>query len=138
MLAIAGARSAGTLTWMTGLATLRDHVIPAIERAKPDGQARAEVAAGFPVWVTDDAAGARSALAETLTVYGEQPSYRSMLDREGLAGPADVAIVGTTADVHRAMSELADIGVDEFCAMMPFPDADQRARTAEAITTWRG
>ena len=56
----------------------------------------------------------------------------------GLAGPADVAIVGTTAEVHRAMSELADIGVDEFCAMMPYPDSDTRARTAEAILSWRG
>jgi F420-dependent oxidoreductase-like protein len=138
MLAIAGARSAGTLTWMTGPATLRDHVIPAMDRAKPAGQARAEVAAGFPVWVTDDAAGARAALAETLVVYGEQPSYRSMLDREGLAGPADVAIVGTTAEVHRAMSELADLGVDEFCCMLPYPDADQRARSAETVLSWRG
>jgi 5,10-methylenetetrahydromethanopterin reductase len=138
MLAIAGERSAGTLTWMTGPATLRDHVIPAMERAKPAGQARAEVAAGFPVWVTDDVAGARAALAEALVLYGQQPSYRSMLDREGLAGPADVAIVGSVAEVHRAMSELADLGVDEFCAMMPYPDTDTRARTAEAITTWRG
>jgi len=27
-------------------------------------------------------------------IYGQLPSYRAMLDREGAAGPGDVAIVG--------------------------------------------
>jgi F420-dependent oxidoreductase-like protein len=138
MLAIAGARTAGTVTWMTGAATLRDHVLPALAKAAPEGRSRAEVVAGFPAWVTDDVAAARHTLAERLVVYGQQPSYRSMLDREGLAGPEDVALLGSAADLHRAMSALADLGVDEFCAMLLGPEADDRARTAEAIASWHG
>jgi F420-dependent oxidoreductase-like protein len=138
MLAIAGARTAGTITWMTGAATLRDHVMPALSQAAPEGRPRAEVVAGFPVWVTDDVGAARATLAERLAGYGAQPSYRSMLDREGLAGPEDIALLGTVEDLHRAMSDLADLGVDEFCAMLLAPEADDRARTAEAIRAWHG
>ena len=39
-----------------------------------------------------------------------------MLDREGAAGPADVAIVGDEATVEKQVRALADAGVTEFVA----------------------
>ena len=38
-----------------------------------------------------------------------------MLDREGAAGPADVAIVGSAAEVADQVRRLADIGATDFC-----------------------
>ena len=44
--------------------------------------------------LVDDEAGAREAAGERFAGYGFLPSYRAMLDREGVEGPADVAIIG--------------------------------------------
>ncbi len=41
---------------------------------------------------------------------GPLPSYRAMLDREGAAGPADVAIVGTASEVVSQILRFADVG----------------------------
>ena len=38
------------------------------------------------------------------------------MDREGAAGPADVAIAGDEADVERQISVLADVGATDFVA----------------------
>ena len=67
--------------------------------------------------VTDDIDGARARAATIFAIYGQLPSYRAMLDREGAAGPADIAIVGTADEVTERMAALADIGVTDFAAV---------------------
>ena len=49
-------------------------------------------------------------------MYGQLPSYRAMLDREGAAGPGDVAIVGDEDAVAAQIQALADAGVTDFGA----------------------
>ena len=49
-------------------------------------------------------------------MYGSLPSYRAMFDREGVAGPADVAIVGTATAVTDAIGTMAEAGVTDFAA----------------------
>jgi F420-dependent oxidoreductase-like protein len=88
MLEIAGRRTAGTITWMTGPRTLESHVLPTLARAAADPEPRAAaVVAGFPVCVTDDPDGTRAFAHELFEIYGQQPSYRAMLDREGYDVP---------------------------------------------------
>ena len=41
--------------------------------------------------VADDIDATRESAAKTFEIYGQLPSYRAMLDREGLAGPEDAA-----------------------------------------------
>jgi alkanesulfonate monooxygenase SsuD/methylene tetrahydromethanopterin reductase-like flavin-dependent oxidoreductase (luciferase family) len=56
-----------------------------------------------------------------------------MLDREGAAGPEDVAIVGTESEVVERIAALADIGVTEFAAV-EFPgNPDEAAATRAAM-----
>ncbi len=74
--------------------------------------------------VTDDVAAARATASETFAIYGQLPSYRAMLDREGAAGPADVAVVGTESEVAEQVRRLAAIGATDFCGA-PFGSADQ-------------
>jgi alkanesulfonate monooxygenase SsuD/methylene tetrahydromethanopterin reductase-like flavin-dependent oxidoreductase (luciferase family) len=76
------------------------------------------------VCVTDDTEAARIQAAEVWAIYGELPSYRAMLDREGAIGPADVALVGSAAEVGAQVRRLADIGVTDFCGA-PFGTPDQ-------------
>ena len=128
MLDLAGAVADGTITWMTGPATLADYTIPAINSAaKAAGRAAPRVCASLPVCVTDDEAGARSRAADEFVMYGMLPSYRAMLDREGAAGPADVAIVGNAATVKDAITHLAEIGITDFAPALFGSRADRQA-----------
>jgi 5,10-methylenetetrahydromethanopterin reductase len=49
-------------------------------------------------------------------IYGDLPSYRARLDREGATGPADVAVVGDEDAVAAQIRSLADAGVTDFVA----------------------
>ncbi len=132
MLRLAGRRTAGTLTWMTGPKTLAEHVVPtlreaAAEAGRPESAVR--VAASLSVSVTDDVAAARARAAEEFAIYGQLPSYRAMLDREGFSGPEDAAIIGDENTVSDRLDELAASGVDEFAAVTFDPSLEGRART---------
>jgi len=79
--------------------------------------------------VTDDVATLRARAAEEFEVYGQLPSYRAMLDREGHSGPEDAAIIGDEKTVSERLDELAAAGVDEFAAVTFDPSPEGRART---------
>jgi F420-dependent oxidoreductase-like protein len=133
MLRLAGRRTAGTITWMTGPKTLKEHIVPtlrtsAAEAGRPDGAV--SVAAALPLAVTDDVPAVRSLAAEQFAMYGHLPSYRAMLDREGYAGPEDAALVGDEAAVRDRLADVRAAGVDEFVAI-PFdtsPEGQDRTR----------
>jgi len=121
MLALAGSVGDGTITWMTGAKTLREHTVPRIrEAAERAGRPEPRVVTGLPVAVTTDVALARQTAGRAFQIYGTLPSYRAMLDREGAEGPQDVAIVGDEAAVGEALHRLAESGVTDFLAA-PFP-----------------
>jgi alkanesulfonate monooxygenase SsuD/methylene tetrahydromethanopterin reductase-like flavin-dependent oxidoreductase (luciferase family) len=129
MLRVAGRRTSGTVTWMTGPKTLADYVVPTIRSAAAEVDRHAEVVAGFPVCVTDDVAGVRAFAAEKLAVYGLLPSYRAMLDREGIKGPADIAIIGDEETVGQQFDALRASGIDELSAFVLQRNDEERVRT---------
>ena len=117
MLELAGGQADGTVLWMTGPATVRDYVVPAITTAaSAAGRPSPRVVCALPVCVTSDPDAARASVANELAIYGQLPSYRAMLDREGAAGPGDVAIVGDEDAVAAQIQALADAGVTDFVA----------------------
>jgi 5,10-methylenetetrahydromethanopterin reductase len=135
MLELAGGMADGTVTWMTGPATLAQHVVPAIRAAADTaGREPPMIGAGFPICVTDDADAAKAAASNTFSIYGTLPSYRAMLDREGAEGPADVAIVGDEAAVGRQLDDLRGIGVTDFVASV-FGSREDRDRTYAYLAT---
>jgi F420-dependent oxidoreductase-like protein len=124
-LTLTGARADGTVTWMTGPATIESHVAPVLRKAARDhGRPEPRIVAALPVAVTGDAAGAREAASRTFSIYGQLPSYRAMLDREGATGPADVAIVGTADEVKAGVRRMVEAGATEFVAV-PFENRRQ-------------
>jgi 5,10-methylenetetrahydromethanopterin reductase len=136
MLKLAGAVADGTVTWMTGPKTIETHVVPSITAAaKEAGKPAPRVVCGLPVSVTDDAAAARAAAAQGFVIYGQLPNYKRMLDKEGAAGPADVAIVGTEAEVERQIRALASAGATDFdAAIFPVgPDAGASIARTRAL-----
>jgi 5,10-methylenetetrahydromethanopterin reductase len=117
MLRLAGGQTDGTVLWMTGPATVRDHIVPLIKEAAGEaGRPSPRVVSILPVCVTSDPGDARERAARIFAIYGELPSYRAMLDREGAAGPADVAIVGDEDAVAAQIRTLAEAGVTDFVA----------------------
>jgi len=117
MLRLAGEQTDGTVLWMTGPATVRDHIVPILTAAAESaGRPGPRVVCILPVCVTSDPDGARERAARVFAIYGELPSYRAMLDREGASGPADVAIVGDEGTVAAQIAVLADAGVTDFVA----------------------
>ena len=55
MLALAGSVGDGTITWMTGPKTLREHTVPRIrEAAAAAGRPAPRIVVGLPIAVTND------------------------------------------------------------------------------------
>ncbi len=126
MLRVAGALSEGTVTWMVGPRTLRDHIVPRINAsAESAGRPRPRACVALPVAVADDASAARRTAAQLFQRYGSLPSYRRMLDKEGVDGPADVAVVGNEEEVEEQLRVLAEAGTTDFVAAIFPADEDE-------------
>ena len=129
MLELAGTVADGTVTWMTGPATIESHIVPTITvAAERAGRPAPRVGVGLPVCVTDDEAAARERAASLFEIYGTLPSYRAMLDREGAGGPSDVALVGDEAAVSAEIERLGAIGATDLVANV-FGSSGERDRT---------
>lgn len=130
MLALAGAVADGTVTWMTGPATLESHIVPSITAAAEEaGRDAPRIVGALPVLVTDDEADGRARAGKAFAVYDTLPSYKAMLDREGAGGPADVALVGDEASVGEQLDAMVASGITDFVAVEYSRDPDETART---------
>lgn len=128
MLELAAQRSAGTITWMTGPNTIREYIRPAIGDAA--------VVAGVSAVVTDDIDGARAVINEALAIYPTLPSYRAVMDREGVAEPADLALIGSAEQIIDGLGRYAEAGTTEV-AVNRVGNAAQNEATLEALRDLR-
>jgi 5,10-methylenetetrahydromethanopterin reductase len=130
MLKVAGRRTDGTILWCVGPKTIRSHIAPIINDAaaaadRPDPA----IVCSIPVWVTDDPEPARGFLGAILANYAELPSYRAMMDIEGVHGLGDLSIVGSEAYVADAIAEIAASGATDFTPVPMGGNPDEEART---------
>ena len=133
MLELAGTYADGTILWMTGPATIRDHITPVIgAAAQAAGRPTPRIVCTLPVCVTTDEAAARQRADKVFALYGRLPSYRAMLDRERAAGPGGVTIVGDEEAVAQQIGAMAEIGVTDFIAA-EFSRGDEAERTRETL-----
>ncbi|MFG2720596.1 LLM class F420-dependent oxidoreductase [Streptomyces sp. NPDC048416] len=137
MLRLAGERTDGTVTQFTGPRTIADHVVPTITRAASRaGRPAPRVVAGLAVCVTEEPTARRELLGNIYTAVGTggEPSYRAMLDREGVATAVDVALVGDEATVERELRRYAEAGATE-CMATLFGTDQENARSLELIAS---
>jgi F420-dependent oxidoreductase-like protein len=133
MLELAGRRTDGTLTWMVGPRTLAEHTVPTITAAAESaGRDAPQVIAGVPVCVTADPVGARQRAATAYAIYGQLPSYRAMLDREGIEAPEEIALIGGGDEVSEGLHGLVEAGAT-LVAATEFGTSDERAATREVL-----
>jgi F420-dependent oxidoreductase-like protein len=125
----------GTNTWMVGPKTMEEHIIPSFHAA---GRQDPAIVAGMPIVLTTNIDQAKEKIAQDLTVYGQLPSYRAMLDREGAAGPADIAIVGDENQLRGQIKRFQDLGVTDFNAAIMDTEDGAYARTLEFLGSING
>ena len=129
MLQVAGDIADGTNTWMVGPKTMAGHIIPGL------GRDDATVVAGVPIALTTNIEAAREKIAKDLVIYGQLPSYRAMLDREGISGPADLAIVGDENALRGEVKRFQDAVVTHFSAAIMDVEDGAYDRTLEFLST---
>jgi F420-dependent oxidoreductase-like protein len=135
MLELAGGVAGGTITWCTGPVTLEEQIVPLLTAAAAAaGRPAPRVVVALPTIVTDDESYGRARADEQLAGYGNIPVYRAVLDREGVAGPADVSIVGDEHAVSEQLRRLAGIGATDFVAI-PTGTDDDRRRTLDHLAS---
>ena len=134
MLKIAGRLSGGTITMATGLKTLETHIVPTITAgAEEAGRPPPRIVAGFPVLLTANKAEAHDLIAKVFEVYAGVPSYRAMLDREGVSGVEDVALVGEEVELNAQLERLESIGVTDLLVMPVETAPGEMERTIEFL-----
>src|SRR6202167_5603720 len=128
MLKLAGRVADGTVTWMTGAATIGSHIVPTITAAaEAAGRPAPRVVVSLPIAVTNDQEGAKERINEVFSIYPNLPSYKAMLDMEGAEAAADIGFIGDEEAVAASISKLADAGATDFVAAV-VGDAAERAR----------
>jgi 5,10-methylenetetrahydromethanopterin reductase len=133
-LGVAGRMAAGTTLAWVGPKTVKEHIVPRIaDAAAGAGRPPPRIVATLPVCVTSQPDKVRAVIAEGLSMYGKLPSYRAMFEREGVAGPADVAIVGSAAQVKEGIAAMMDAGVTDFAASEFYLSPDEAAHTRQTL-----
>ena len=115
---------------------MEDHIVKTLSQAA-DGAGRPQptVVGGLPVALTTNVDAAKEHISESLAIYGQLPSYRAMLDREGAAGPADIALLGDENFLRGQIDRFRDIGVTQFNAAVVDVEPGARERTLEFLAS---
>ena len=137
MLGLAGSLAQGTVTWMTGDKSLESHVIPTISAAAREaGRSEPRIVVGLPGLAHQRSRrGADEGRSDPADIYGFLPSYRTMLDREGAVGPADIAIVGDERELRTRVDRLREIGATDLMAAVIPVEEGAVDRTLECLAT---
>ena len=131
MLRVAGELAEGTVTWMVGRKTLQTHIVPRITAAaEAKGRPAPRICVGVPIVVTDDPATAQDRAARLFHSYSRLPSYRRMLDIEGVQAPSDVAVIGNEAQVEGQLRQFAEAGATDLLATVFPVDEDTEISVA--------
>jgi F420-dependent oxidoreductase-like protein len=133
MLRLTGEQADGTATWMVGPRTLESHITPTLQKAaEAAGRAEPRIIVGLPICVTSDVDAVRTRAARSFERYGQLPSYKAMLEREGVTNPSEVLVAGSESEVEQQLARLEAAGATDFNATLFGPSADQQ-RTLELL-----
>jgi 5,10-methylenetetrahydromethanopterin reductase len=119
MVQAAGELADGVVTWLAGPRSLGEVIVPRLQDAAA-GRPAPRVVAALPVAVCADPDLARDGAEEVFARYAGFDNYRRLFDREGVASPGAVALVGAESDIERQLKGLEDVGVTELWPVL-FP-----------------
>lgn len=130
MLEMAGARTDGTILWLSGPRTIASRIKPALDAAAERvGRPAPRIVASVPLCVTSQRDTVRGLIAAGLAGYNDLPSYRSVMDAEGAAGPEDVSLIGDEEEVRAGIEAFAEAGTTDFAPAEVATNDEETART---------
>jgi F420-dependent oxidoreductase-like protein len=134
MLRLAGARTAGSILWLSGPKAIEQQIRPGLDAAAAEaGRPTPRVVASVPVCVTSKPDEVRGVVATILAGYNDLPSYRGVMDTEGAGGPADVSLIGDEATVRAGLRAFAEAGATDFAALEFVADPADAAPTRDLL-----
>jgi F420-dependent oxidoreductase-like protein len=117
----------GTIPFLAGPRALERQIVPAFaDSFEP------RIVAAVPAVVTDDVDAVRAIATVTLGYYADIPSYRRILDVEGVTHPADLALIGSETEVAKGIRRYFDAGATDVVLIQ----SGMRS-TADRLRTWQ-
>jgi F420-dependent oxidoreductase-like protein len=119
----------GTLPFLAGPRALSELIVPAM--------AGKRIIAAVPAVVTDEPDEVRKKAVEQMSFYGQIPSYRRILDAEGVGHAADLAIIGDEKTVLDGLQRYYDAGAtDVLVSQTGIRSSEERRRTWEVVSSF--
>jgi 5,10-methylenetetrahydromethanopterin reductase len=137
MLDFAGRVCAGTTVGQCGPRTIAAHVAPIItEAAERADRAAPRIMALVSVAVTDDREAAHAAAVEAGQLYASLPSYRAVLDREGVASGADLFLLGSMDEIVEGLERYVAAGATDLRIGIGSADEAVIEGTRDGLASW--
>jgi alkanesulfonate monooxygenase SsuD/methylene tetrahydromethanopterin reductase-like flavin-dependent oxidoreductase (luciferase family) len=119
----------GTLPFLAGPRALSELIVPTM--------AGKRIIAAVPAVVTDEPDEVRKKAVEQMSFYGQIPSYRRILDAEGVGHAADLAIIGDEKTVLDGLQRYYDAGAtDVLVSQTGIRSSEERRRTWEVVSSF--
>ena len=139
MLRLAGRRTDGTILWCVGPKTIEQQIRPIISGAATDaGRPEPAIVCSLPVWVTDDVTAAKNFVGTILKDYAALPSYRAMLDIEGVQGIESISLIGSEQQVADGLARIAASGATDFSGVVMGANPDELAAARRVLASFTG
>jgi F420-dependent oxidoreductase-like protein len=139
MLRLAGTLTAGTSLGQCGPKTIATHVAPILNAAaEAAGRVKPRIMALVSVVVTDDPSGAREAAVEASRGYAALPSYRRVLDLEGVTSGAELLVAGSLDQVAAGLTAYVEAGVTDLRIGLGSSDPDLAGATRAGLSELLG
>ncbi|MGH7883423.1 MAG: TIGR03564 family F420-dependent LLM class oxidoreductase [Candidatus Dormibacteraceae bacterium] len=128
-----GELATGVLPRLAGPGVLARRIVPTVTAAaERAGRPAPEIVAIVPVAVSADPDHARRTARERLAFYETIPSYRRVLDEEGVERAGDLAIIGDEDTIGAGLQRYLDAGATEIIAT-----ETDLGGPAERLRTWQ-
>jgi F420-dependent oxidoreductase-like protein len=134
-LRVTGELADGTIPNLAGPRTIEQFIVPTIGQAAADaGRPSPRIIVMVQVAVTDDAGTVRAEAAGRLAFYETVPSYRKVLNREGVAKAADLAVIGDARAVTGQLRTYLDAGATDVLLVPLQAEPDDLRRVWDLAT----
>jgi len=136
MLKIAGSQAAGTILWATGPRAIESHIAPKLRKAAREaGRPEPRIVAGMHIVLTSQPDKAHERVSRMLALYGQMPSYRAMIEKEGVEAMAELALVGDEKVLDAGLERLQNLGVSDFQASIVRAEDGAEERTLQYLAS---
>jgi 5,10-methylenetetrahydromethanopterin reductase len=134
MLALAGARVDGTTLGQCGPKTIASYIVPHLhEAAARASRAAPRIMALVRICITEDHASAFALAQKVSSWYQAFPSYARVIEKEGLADPAELHLIGSWPQVLDGLAQYAEAGATDLRIEVAAPTQATAQATREAL-----